>query len=70
VLGEDERTVRVDVEDPAAAAHQLDVGFDILFDEGRETRGPGLVVSDAAVFDANLHQLPPCRIVAESRDPC
>jgi hypothetical protein len=45
-----------DLEPPAARRHHLDLrGRELLANCGRQTDGPGLVVSDGAVFDRDPH---------------
>jgi hypothetical protein len=51
VLGEQEPAVLLDVIDPAAAADELGVDTVTILDRGRQTGGPGLVVSNPAVRD-------------------
>ena len=58
LLGEDEVTVDHDFEHPAAGGDQgqLGDGAGVARQElGRQTDGPVRVVSDHAVFDADLH---------------
>jgi hypothetical protein len=44
-----------DIEHAAAAADELRLDTEFLFDRGRQTGGPGKVVSNAAVFDRQVH---------------
>lgn len=55
VFGEDTMVAGEDIEDPATAADQLGVVSKLRFDLGRQTGGPGQVVSDAAVMNDDLH---------------
>jgi hypothetical protein len=55
VLGEDLLVVHGDDEDPAAAADELRLEAELLFDFSRQTGGSREVVSDAAVVDAYFH---------------
>ena len=55
VLREEQLGVSVDVEDPVAAADQLGLDADLVADPGRQTGGPGEVVSTSAVVDRDLH---------------
>ncbi len=56
VLREDALAVDSDVEDAAATADQLDLGLGMTaLQLGLQTGGPGLVVSNAAVLDDDLH---------------
>ena len=55
-LREHEIAVHDDLEDPARGFDQLNIGVGVRFlDLGRQTGGPRLVASDAAVFDGDLH---------------
>lgn len=56
LLGKDRRAVYSDLEDAAGGLGQLDHRLRVFPRElGRQTGGPGLVVSDDAVFDTDLH---------------
>src|SRR5262245_38758869 len=55
LLREDECAVDDDVELADLPRFELAVDSICLFDCGRETRGPRLVVSDEAVLDADVH---------------
>jgi hypothetical protein len=57
VLGEDEATVHVDVEDAVGAADELRLAVETPFQVGRQTGGPRLVVSDPAVTDRDVHEV-------------
>ena len=55
-LGEDQRSVDGHLEHAAGGLDQFDVGFGPRPRElGRQTGGPGLIVSNEAVFDRNVH---------------
>jgi len=55
-LGEHQIAVHDDLEDTARGFDQLNIGVGVRFlDLGRQTGGPRLVASDAAVFDGDLH---------------
>jgi hypothetical protein len=62
VLREDESLALVDVEDAAGAAHELGIDAGLLLDLGRQTGGPGKVVSSSAVVDGDLHDAPSRRV--------
>ena len=49
----------MDVEDPAVPFDQLCLDSQLLLDKSRQTGGPGIVVSDLAEFDGDLHGVPP-----------
>jgi hypothetical protein len=55
-LGVDERPVDHDVEDAAGALRELRLDPERLFQLGRQTGGPRLVVSDDAVGDLDVHR--------------
>ena len=55
MLREQQLTIDSDVEDAAAAGFQLGVDPEGLLQFGRQTGGCGLVVSDRAVLDVDLH---------------
>jgi len=55
-FGEENEVVGGDDEDAAAAADELTVDPEVLLDRGRQTGGPGKVVSNAAVVDSNAHE--------------
>jgi hypothetical protein len=52
----DQRAVDFDLEDAAAGGDQLGLQAELPLDLVRQTGGDGLVVSDPAVFDAQLLQ--------------
>jgi len=53
---EDRRTVHGHLEPPAAARLQRDVGVGVLLtNRGRQTDGPGFIVSNGAEFDVESH---------------
>jgi len=54
-LREDQLTIRCHLVHTAGAFHELGLDVELLFDEGRQTGGPGKVVSLAAVFDLDSH---------------
>jgi hypothetical protein len=58
VLGEDPLPVRHDVEDAVVALDELRLDAEFLLDRGRQTGGPGQVVSAYAVGDRDLHGRP------------
>ena len=66
-LGEDELPVDDDVEDAAGALRELCLDPERLFQFGRQTGGPRLVVSDDAVGDLDVHGGLPARFY-EARD--
>ena len=56
LLGEDPAPIHLDLEHTAGRLDQFHVGVRVdLPDLGRQTGGPGLVVSDDAVFDRYSH---------------
>jgi hypothetical protein len=55
LFGEELLIVGADDEDAAGAAHELGLDAELLPDLGRQTGGPGKVVSNAAVVDSNVH---------------
>jgi hypothetical protein len=55
VFREDLLLPREDVEDASASADELRVFSELRLDLGRQTGGPGQVVSNAAVMDDDLH---------------
>ena len=55
MFGKDQVVVDLDVEDAALAADELGVDAETVLDFSRETRGGGLVVSNYAVRDADVH---------------
>jgi hypothetical protein len=55
MLGEDFLVAERDVEDPSAAADDRRIDIELLLDLGRQTGGSGQEVSNAAVFDRDLH---------------
>lgn len=56
VLGEDDLAVDAHVELATAAVLERGIDAGLLLDLGRETRGPGFVVSNHAVGDDDLHE--------------
>jgi hypothetical protein len=58
LLGKENVIVRGDYENAAAAAYELALDTQCLLDLGRQTGGPGKVVSNAAVVDSNVHGNP------------
>jgi len=76
LLGEDQLAVHADLEDAAARLDEVGLDAVLLLDLGRQTGGARLVVSNAAVLDANLrargslpvrHRGPPCQAAANRR---
>jgi hypothetical protein len=61
VLREDQLAVEDDVEDAAVAANQLGDDAGLPFDLGRQTGGPGEIVSTSAVGEGDLHFRSSCR---------
>jgi hypothetical protein len=59
VLAVNELAVGLYVEDPAAAPNQLDSNVMLPLDRGRQTGGCRLVISLAAVLDADFHAFAP-----------
>ena len=57
-LGENQLSVDGDLEHAAVGGDQLAIGTQALLELGRQTGGPWLVVSFAAVFDSNFHDDP------------
>jgi hypothetical protein len=58
LLGENAASVDLDLEHASGRLDQLYVGVRVgLADFGRQTGGPGLVVSDDAVFDGDSHAI-------------
>jgi hypothetical protein len=55
VLRENFLVIDSDIEDPAAAAHELAFHSERFLDFGRQTGGPRKVISDAAVIDFDFH---------------
>jgi len=56
-LGKDKSAVHPHFEHPACGFDQADVGVgEGLMELGSQTGGPGLVVSNQAVFDRDLHR--------------
>jgi ABC-type phosphate/phosphonate transport system ATPase subunit len=55
VLAVDEPAVRLDVENAAGTLDELRVEAVFALDGGRQTGGPGVVVSLHAIRDADLH---------------
>jgi hypothetical protein len=56
LLGKDHPAVHRHLEDPARGLQQLDLGLRMFTPElRRQTGGAGLVVSNDAVFDTDLH---------------
>ena len=58
VFGEDQLAVHDDVVDAPAPSDELGVEAACLPDCGRQTGGPGEIVSARAVGDADLHVVP------------
>jgi hypothetical protein len=57
LLGEDAVAVYLHFEDPAGGFDKLDLGIrEGATDLGRQTGGPGLVISDDAEFDSDSHR--------------
>jgi hypothetical protein len=53
-----------DLESTARAGYQGDLGIgELLADLGRQTGGPGLVASNGAVFDRDLHEVSTFQVV-------
>jgi hypothetical protein len=64
-LGEDQRVIHRNLEESAGGRDQLDVGIGIrLLQLSRQTGGSGLVVSDDAELDTDVHQ---CRLSGGGR---
>jgi hypothetical protein len=55
VLREQAGAIDIDVEDSAASADEFRPNAGLRFDRGRQTGGPGKVVSARAVRDPNFH---------------
>ena len=56
LLGENAPTIHFDFERAPRGLNQLDLGGgEFLADLGRQTGGPGLIVSDDAEFDRDAH---------------
>jgi hypothetical protein len=56
LLREDENTIAHDLEDAATALEQLHGGVGVFRrDLGRQTGGPGFIVSDDAVANGDVH---------------
>ena len=56
VLGKNQRAVGSDIEDTAAALDELGLHSELPGNFGRQTGGPGQVVSDHAVGDGDAHR--------------
>ena len=56
VLGKNQRAVGGDVEDAVAALDELGLHAELPGNFGRQTGGPGQVVSDYAVGDGDAHR--------------
>jgi len=54
-LREDQLAVALDLEDSARGFDEARFDVELLLDLGRQTGGPGEIVSDAAVFDLDSH---------------
>jgi hypothetical protein len=54
-FGEDQRFVGPDFKYAPQTLDQFGIGSKSLFEVGRQTGGPGLVVSGDAVFDGEVH---------------
>ncbi len=57
MFGEDLFVPDADIEDSAAAADEAGFQPQLVFDLGRQTGGPWLVISNRAVLDRDLHAL-------------
>ena len=55
LLGEDQLAVAGDLENASLPFDQPGFDTELLLDLGRQTGGPGEIVSDAAVFDLDSH---------------
>lgn len=55
MLAEDSHVIYPDIENAASTAVELAVHAQVVLEVGRETRGPGFVISDAAVLNSDLH---------------
>ena len=59
-LGEDQLAIDRDLKGPSSALYQLYSGFRVvLANFGCQTGSPGLVVSNHAILDSDLHHGPP-----------
>ncbi len=47
--------VEYDFEDTARTLDELCIGIKSVFEVDRQTGGPGLVVSNVAIFDGDVH---------------
>jgi len=56
VLREEQIAIDGDVEDAPVATNQVDGDADLPLDFGRQTGGPGKIVSTPAVGDRDLHR--------------
>ena len=59
MAAEDERPVRLDIEDTTRALDQLGPVAELILDDVRQTGGSRQIVSLAAVGDADLHVAAP-----------
>jgi hypothetical protein len=65
LLGKDLVVSHADLEDPARGFHELDLSIRKRLPQlSRQTGGSGLVVSDDAVFDGDLHPWSPPQAIA------
>ena len=55
MLGENQRIAGLDVKDAAAALDELGIDSYLVLDRGRQTGGPGFVVSLYAIGNGNMH---------------
>jgi hypothetical protein len=67
-LGKHQLSVDGDLEHAAVGGDQLAIGTQAIRELGRQTGGPRLVVSLAAVFDSNFH-VDPRRGIRQSAPP-
>ncbi len=58
-LGENKLSVNLHFKNPAARGHQFSFQPTVIFDGGRQTGGRRFIVSNLAVFDADLHPQSP-----------
>jgi len=56
MLAEHQPVSGLDVENTAFTLDQFGIKSELVFDRGRQTGGPGQVVSLRAVLDAHLHE--------------
>ncbi len=59
LFGKDKFTVNFHFKNTTAGSNEFSIHTAVILDSGRQTGGRGFVISDLAIFDADMHPQSP-----------